>query len=333
MARILTVNDLIDDVRSMIDEENQDAVDDTSDILPSLNRAQDFAADIIARRYEEPLLTKETLTLSGSQSEYNIPEAAYQDRLEKVEILIGQDAYEVLRLDFRQISDYETSISVNTPRYYTVVGRKFRLVPKPTGTYNARIWYLREPDKLVKSQGRITNVDIASDFITVDAAGGDLTTESDNLGSYVNIVDGQTGIVKISRQIKRIVGSRIYFKSSPDRTTVLNRTIDTDFTSIPDPSDSTQTVTVNSDDYICNIEGTAVPFLRSPVTNFMIQYATAEMTRKLGGPASTEEQILQKFEDQVQKTWVGREQQLRVKKRSKNWDRTRRRWPFSGGNQ
>jgi len=62
------------------------------------------------------------------------------------------------------------------------------------------------------------------------------------------------------------------------------------------------------------------------MTNFLVQYGVAELTRKLGGSADMEERVLEKFEEQIKHQWVGREQQLRIKKRSKHWPSNFRRF-------
>ena len=61
-----TTNDMLEQVRSLIDEDNTVSVTDP-DILNSLNRAQKFALNILARHYEEPLLEKFELTIQKRQ--------------------------------------------------------------------------------------------------------------------------------------------------------------------------------------------------------------------------------------------------------------------------
>ena len=166
-------------------------------------------------------------------------------------------------------------------------------------------------------QGRVTVINSSLNYIIVDEASGDLTTESDRLASYVNVIDGQTGEIKGSLQIQSIVDNKITFKAHPTRTSVFNRDIST----------SLQGIEIQQDDYICAIDGICVPYFGRPTSNFLIQYAVAEITRKLGGSAETEENILKKFEQQVERTWAGRQQELRVKKKSNVWGtNTRRYW-------
>lgn len=315
---LYTVQNLIDEVRAQLDEENRDSVSTESDILPTLNRAQDYAFDILSRKYEEPILTNTTLSLSANQSEYDIPENVFEDRIQKIEIRVpsgaGYNYREVRRISYRDITNYETGSNVSIPYYYSIYSRKMRIIPTPNGTYDARVWYLRNPEKLVLPQGRITVVNSVSNYVNVDSIGDLLTTESDNLGSYVNVIDGQTGEIKGSLQIQSLANNRITFRTVPNRASVLNRTI----------AASTSTVSAALDDYLAPIDGTCVPYYSRPISNFLIEYSVAEITRKLGGESDKEEKVLEKFEKQVERTWAGRETTLRIKKKSHIWA------PFSG---
>lgn len=328
MSRRITVQDLIDEVRSQLDEDNTESIDDTADILPALNRGQDYACNILARHYEEPMLTHTTVTAVGGQEEYDIPEDAFEDRLEKVEVQQTNRRIftELKQISYRDITNYESIGTVSTPNYYSIVGKKYRILPPSNGTYPFRIWYLKQPDSLVKPQGRITGIvnDDASygDYLTVDALGSDLTATSDDLNSYINITDGQTGLLKATFQIKQLdtTALRIRIKSSPTRSSVFNKTVDTDILTL------NSGLTITEDDIVSTVHGTGVPFFKRPVSNFLIQYAVAELQRKLGGDANLEEGVLQKFEEQVERSWAGRPSTIRVKKVSTNWQRPLRRY-------
>ena len=322
---LYTVDNLIQEVRSQIDESNTDSISTEDDILPALNRAQDYAFDILARKYQEPILAYTTLTINSTDIEYDIPEDVFEDRIQKLEIIIpasgAQASYrEIQRISYRDISNYESSSKSNTPYYYCIIGRKIRLVPGPTGTYNIRMWYLRNPETLVPPQGRLTVVNTASNYIVVDNAGALLTTEADQLGSYINIIDGQTGVLKGTFQVQVLSDNKVTLRSTPLRTTVLNRTVSGSLL------DADSQPIVALDDYIAPIQGTCVPYYGKPICNFLIQYAAAELVRKLGGAADQEEKILEKFEKQVEKNWAGRETQLRIKKKSSSWGNPINRW-------
>lgn len=324
MPRLLyTVQNLVDEVRAQVDEFNKDSVSTEQDILPTLNRAQDYAFDILARRYPEPILAYTTLQFSGGQYEYDIPENVFEDRVLKLETTLpsgqsGRANYiEIQRISYRDISAYESAAQSSFPLYYCIFSRKLRIVPQPTGEYSARMWYLRTPEKLVLPQGRITVINTTSNYVIVDSIGDSLTTESDQLGSYVNVVDGQTGEIKGTLQIQSISDNKVAFRAVPSRTSVLNRTV----------TGSLSSITMSQDDYLAAIEGSCVPYYGRPISNFLIQYACAEIVRKLGGQADTEEKILEKFEKQIESTWSVREISKRVKKKSNNWGvPTRRYW-------
>lgn len=316
---LYTVSNLVAEVRSLLDEENVDAIDTEADILPALNRGQAFAFDILARKYPEPILSISTLDLLSGVADYDMPETIFEDRVLKLEVSTpGGTQREVQRISFRDISGFETSTQTSVPYYYCIIGRTIRVVPTPTGTYDVRLWSLRNAEKLVLPQGRITVVNTSANYVIVDETGSGLTTESDQLGSYVNVVDGQTGVIKKTLQIQSIDDSKITFRSVPQRSEVLNRAISGSYSS----SD------VGQDDYLCAIDGICVPYFGQPTSNFLIQFAVAELTRRLGGEASTEEQILDKFEKQVERTWVGREKKMRIQKRSQSWGVPTRRYSW-----
>jgi hypothetical protein len=303
----------VDETISLLDEQNQDSVNTVTDILPALNRASQFAFDILARVYPEPLLRYQTLVLESGINEYDIPEDIFEDRVLKIEASLpqglGATYTEIKRISYRDISNYETVGNVSIPQYYCIIGRKIRFVGTPDGSYSCRLWAVRNPEKLMLPQGRVTLINSPSNYLIIDETGSSLTTESDKLGSYVNLIDGQTGEIKSTMQIQQLTDNRVTFRTVPTRATVLNRTIEADL----------DLVEVAQDDYLSPIDGTCVPYFGSPTNNFLIQFAVAEITRKLGGPADTEENILKKFEQQVERTWAGREISLRVKKKSDHW--------------
>jgi len=322
MANLLyTVQNIIDEVRSLIDEQNRDSVDTDTDILPALNRGQDYAFDILARKYQEPILAYTTLDVNGTDQEYSIPENVFEDRIQKIEVAVpsgnGKSTYrEVQRISYRDISNYETTSNSSAPDYYCIIGRKIRFIPAPSGTYDMRMWYLRNPEKLKTPQGRITVVNTTSNYVVVDSAGDSLTTEADQLGSYVNLIDGQTGEIKGTMQVQVLSENKVTFRSTPTRSTVLNRTV----------SGSLTGTGIAVDDYLSPIDGTCVPYYGKPISNFLIQFASAEIVRKLGGSADMEERILEKFEKQVERTWAGREIQTRIRKKSGIWGTPINRW-------
>ena len=315
MPRLRTVDDCLSDVQSMIDETNKSTVDPVRDILPSLNRAQVFAFDMLSKHYVDPLLFHIDQHIDYNTNEIDLPENVFEDRVMKIEFANAGYYYECKRLSYRDATYYEVPTTVPVPAYYTIYGRRIRFLPPPDGSFTYRMWCVREPENLVLQQGRIGKVSpegIINPWVVVDSIGSDLTTHTNDLDCYVNIIDGETGIIKQSLQIDNFVDSpipTIYFRTTPTRTTVLNRTI----TGVLD------TTLVQPDDYICVVQGSCVPLLTFPVYNFLVQYAANEMNRKLKNESQTDAMLFKQFEDQVKNTWAGREMELRVKMKSKHW--------------
>lgn len=321
MAAPKTVTDLISELRSLTDEANEIAIDDTRDILPAFNRAQQYARNILARRYPDPVLGYSTLVLNSTDQEYDLPEGIFEDRIEKIEIAGQLGVFvECKRISFMDVTEYEQTMADPQPYYYTIIGRKIRFIPKPLGTYNARVWYIKDPDNLVKDQGRIYLVNTVSNYIRVDSVGTDLTTDVDALNSYVNLVNGQTGEIKASLQVQNIDGDKITFKTVPSRTTVFNQDILAGLAALP------TAVTIEKDDYICTIYGTCILYFGDALSNFIIQYAAFQVQQKLGTATGTEQQLVDKFEKQLERQWSGRETTLRIHKSNRIWNMPYRRW-------
>lgn len=323
MARKLyTVKELADSVRSRIDELNRDTIDDARDILPALNRALEYAVDIYARQYPDPYITSSTIPLVQGTTDYALPEDAYEDRVVKVDLLYsGTFTYQdLIRISYRDIANYETGTNTTEPYYYAVVGRNVKVVPTPSGDSSLRIWYVKNPDELVLPQGRITVVKPSLNYIIVDNVGTDISTESDELANYINIVNARTGEIRGTFQVASVDDGRIYIRTNPtgERTEVLGRPLSTSLADLG----------IKPDDYVCLAAGTCVPYLASPTSNFLIQFAVAELSRQLGLNSAEEEQVLEKFEKQVKTTWSGREPTARIKKRSVAFGTTARAWPL-----
>ncbi len=317
--RLSDVTDLVSEIRNQLDELNVDAVSTQDRILPTLNRGLDYSYDLLSRRYPDPYLANTMIPLVSGTQEYDLPEDCFEDRILRVEIRISNAYQEVRRVSFYDSWQLEVPSAVAIPSFYCMVGRRIRLLPSPTGTYPMRIWYVQEPEQLVLPQGRITVVNQPGNYVIVDQAGDDLSTEADTLESYVNLIDAQTGKVKWTGQIAVLDGAQVTFRTSPLRTDVLNRTVSG---TLPLSSEDP---TVAIDDSICAIQGTCVP-PSGALRNFLVEFSVAEILRSLGRETATEEQILLKFERQIDKYDAGRENTMRVQRRSNAYGRPARRW-------
>lgn len=315
MARSRTTKDLVQDVRSLLDEDNTAAVDDLRDIVPALNRGLNKAYSVLARHYPDPLLTYTTVVPENGEAEYEIPEDAFEDRVEKIESVTNNLYFPIKRVDFRDLTNFETSGTANSPMVWATLGRHYRVAPKPTGTYQFRVWYLKEPPNLGVEQGRITLVNKDANYVVVDLPGELLESAIDSNNAYVSIVDKETGLIKSSHQIQNIIGNRLKFSSAPTKSKVYNESV---------ASEIAETVEV--DDYVCLVGQSCISPLRNPLANYIIQFAVAELTRKLGGEADMEQRVLKEMERDVEKQWAGRETTLKVKSSSKHWASRLGRW-------
>ncbi len=334
MGQLILVDDLVNETRAMLDEHNSISVSDESDILPALNRAQRYATNILTRHYEPPMLKHITMTPVSGQAEYPIPSDCLEERLEKVEVKINQLYYPVTRISYRDLTEYETATSVAAPYYYAMVGRNMKLVPKPSGAYSFRLWYLQEPLKLVKSQGRIQSMVAGDMTVILDAIGDDLSTDVDTLESFVNVIDAETGQRKATLQIRNISGNQVRFKTTPSVSTVQTFTVDTSMTTLSvntDTDNDGSDVSIEVGDYLSSVSGTCIPFFKNPFSNFLVQYAVAEIRRKLGGDVESEMLALRGLEEQVQRSWVGRENSLRIHRSNTKWNSSGRRYLIQRG--
>lgn len=304
-----TVADLIDQTRTQLDESDTTNISDTH-IIQALNRAQRKAANITARKYDSLFWETTQITTVAGQREYDIPSKAYGKRVEKVEIIDSQVAWEVRRIDNHKRTPYINTSQTQRPYYYTLTKNKIELYPTPGSGVTVEIHYNEQPRTLVKPQGRITNVGVTS--VIVDSLGADISTSVTGFSSYINFVDYTTGDSKGYAQIASIntTTREITIKTSGlTRSTVLGNTVGTSL-----PAD------LAADDYICLITGTCVPELPEAYSDYLIQYAVVELRRRLGETIQEELVQLKDLETELEKMWVGRETATRIRKSSAHWD-------------
>lgn len=310
MARSRTTKDLVQDVRSLLDEDNTAALSDLRDIVPALNRGLNKAYSVLARHYPEPLLTSITVPIEVGKTTYEIPEDAFEDRVEKIEIIQQNSYYPIKQVAFRDLAPYETSGATNIPAVWASIGRTYQIAPATTTASSARVWYLKEPPSLGVEQGRITLINKQENYLVLDQAGESLSSSIDENTSFVSIIDKDTGVVKSSHQISNIIGNRLVLATSPNpnKTKVYGETIS-----------GVIAEAAEVDDYICFAGQSCISPLRNPLANYVTQFAVAELVRKLGGEADMEQRVLKDMEKDVERQWAGRESTIRVKANSLYW--------------
>jgi len=311
---MITVTQLISDIRSVLDEVNKSRIDDKTDIIPALNRAQSHAASVMSRHYEQPLLATVQISTVSGQREYPIPRDSLEDRLEKVEVANNGLYYEVQAISYRNATYLETTSSSSIPTNYAIIGKNFRIYPAAS-SYPMRLWYLKAPLPLAQQYGQVTKV--GTDFIVMDQVGSLV------VGDYVNTIDQRTGELIGQLQVKRINGKRVEFRATPDRATVNQVPVST-LTALTTPTISTQEI-LEQDDFLCPTGTSCIPFMTAPMSNYYISYAEGEIRRKTGEESQLQDAATKMLEKDVERSWVGRESTFIVKQKNRHWETPRRR--------
>lgn len=313
------VSELIESVRDGLDEFNEDQIKPEK-ILKALNRAKRQAISVISRKYEDAFLAYTLYTATAEEQEVDIPKQCFAAKIERIEYIVGGKPSPMRRISFRKGTSLEARQSVGSGVYaWCQVGNKIKVFNKLTSGQQLRIWYTRQTEPLVLEQGRLTLIDQSSNKINVHSIGEDLTSESEGLDNYVNIVDGQTGEVKVSLQISYIDGNSIYFKSVPDRLSVMNKDISA---AIPDD--------VQLDDYICVSRGSCVSEVYEAFVDYLVEYAVVLIKRSIGEDGETDYIALEELKKDLELVWSGRESTMTVTRKSRRWNSAIRRYTGRG---
>ena len=101
----LIVNDIIDMTRFQLDESSTIAVSD-AEITRVLNRGQRKAANIFARKNDSLFWTSADTTTTSGQRNYTLPDEAYGERIEMVEVLVGGIPRKLTRISRAKASPF-----------------------------------------------------------------------------------------------------------------------------------------------------------------------------------------------------------------------------------
>ena len=307
----LFASDLITRVREKSDESNTESVSD-SFILRSLNEGQRTLVRVVARQYDEIFIDYTDLTTDGTAF-LTIPEAAYDRRVEFIEVNDGNYWNRLQKVKPGRVTSYRTSTQAQRPGAYSTKQNKIQLLPTPASGLTMRVWYTKRPGSLVKSYGRVVDYSTANGTITLDNLSSDVSTDVDSLAAFINVIDGTTGLVKGSYQVASAASNVVTIKSSGlDRSTVAGLTISTSLTT-----------DIEKDDYICSISGTCVLELLADYSDYLIQYAVVDVRRSLREDTSSDYAHLKDLERELETIWAGREQQNRVAAKNPHWVSTR----------
>lgn len=273
-----TVEDLIQQVRDLIDEDNtSDLGDDV--ILRMLNRSQQEMVRILTKKYNSHYMRETIYTSSDFEADSSsqnrivkLSNQAFGFAVNMVDAKIGTSWFPVPRVPFSyNLAQDNASESNSLPTAYSTQGNDLYFYPKPSSSTQIRVRYQFRPAKLVKTQSRITSSSGA--VLTVDSVGSGISTSVDTLAGFINIIDHLTGEIKSTHQVSGYdsTAKTITIKTSGlDRSTVFGYTV----------SDSLPSTLAN-DDLVCLADGTCVPTFAHDLTNFLVDIAGFYTKRKL----------------------------------------------------
>lgn len=305
----MLASELIQDVRAGVDEDN---VNDLSDIkiVAALNRALQRLARLSVRHYPE--LLKRTVPDQTVTTEITLPVLAQAFHQTQVDVKYGI-VYRTLQYT-SQANTVGLEAPTTYPLFYSQQGNKLYLYPPSTGVV-ARVRYELKPPKLVKEQGRITNVDTENGYVYLESIDSSLTTSVSNMSAFFNIVDQFTGDIKGTFQAAAIdtQARKVTIKTTGlGRTSVYGYDVATE---LPD--------TISQDDYICPASGSCIPLYFREYTDYLIQYAINDIKRKFNTIVETDIFALRDIEDDVKLMWSQRPYGARVRANNPAWNNSR----------
>ena len=311
----MLVDDMVLAVRAQADEANTEDITNAK-ILMYLNKAQQRLVHLANRKYS-PMFMRE-LELTGADFESGrsavTTSNAFAYTVNMVEAIYNGASFKIQPAEVSQMVTYTRRTGAIIPSYYAIQGNRLLLYPSVANASTIRVRYQIRPPQLVMSQGRITNIDdAATGTLFLDELGSELSTGVDSLRAFVNIVDGQTGLVKCTNQIAELdtdAESLTIKTTALDRSTVYGQTV----------SDAIAS-DVALDDYITPANGTCIPTLVRDYTDFLIQFAVLEVKRSMGETDATQSDYaaLKEMEEDVQLMWSGRPSSMRVSGPSLHW--------------
>lgn len=326
MSRVPDTSALITEIREQSNEKNQAAISDEG-IVRVINRGLRFVVSELARRWDEPLVVRAIYT----NQDYDpvkgllLPEDIFENRVTYVQMDTPSTPTPI---PFRSYTDVSALLSktVNTqvPQAVFQRGNALFFAPHLGSRYSTMVDYIRLPDSFVLPIGRINVVDTEHAAVILDGIQLDrISAASDQRLSYVNVIDGLTGVIKGTMQVARIDNNKVSFRVlNLTRTTVEGRPVTADFVEVdPQP-----------DDWLCGVEGTCIPQIGQFGVTYLVQYAVAEIDRALGDAAlQISNQISLRAEAAAEQQRAGRPNVLRVKNRSKVWGfaRSSSVWPYT----
>lgn len=302
---MLTVADLIQQVRDVTDEDNPEDVSNDF-IVRMLNRAQQDLISEITRKYNPQFMQEVFLTPanfeadgSGRKRVATLPPASFAFRINSVDAKIGDAWTPVRQVPFSHTLALDTSTGTSVPVIYSIQRNKIYVYPNVDSLVQIRIRYQLRPPKLVESQGRV--IAFTENTIDLEDYAGDLTSVNTELKNYLNVIDQFTGVVKATLKVSGVTGNVVSISTTVPtegqvRSSVFGNTISYEM-----PAD------IELDDYVTLASGTCVPYLSQDLTNYHVELAAFHTKRALGTVDVADFQERDRIIERISKLWAGRE--------------------------
>lgn len=300
------VEDLIQQVRDVTDEDNEEDVSPEF-IIRMLNRAQQDLVSEITRKYSPHFKSEVVLTSSDFSSDgtgkarvATLPPQAFAFRISSVDASISDAWLPVRQVPFNYTLALDSSTGSSLPTIYSIQRNKIYVYPGADAGVKVRIRYQMRPPKLVATEGRV--VKIIGNTISLDADVVNLTQEDTSLNNFINIIDASTGAIKATLQIQSVSGKDITIKNTGlTRDVVFGYPVSTSM-----PED------IALDDYVTHASGTCIPYLASDLTNYHVELAAFHVKRALGTVDTPDFQERDRVIERISKMWSGRENTMKI---------------------
>lgn len=314
MADVKNVFELVTEVRDQSDEKNIRTKSNLA-IVSLLGRGQTMAAAVLARTYPEPLLELgRRIELTAGVSDYDLFDDAFEDRVLYVTYSLAAGAAPVplARRGYRDVVGVTFASNVpGQPLVWVPHKRSLRVLPAPAGGV-LNVDYLRRPPKLVLPQGRVTAV--GADFVVVEPiedCDGGVSADSDQLSSFVSLIDWATGETRGSLQVQSVTSDKYVFRATPQRDSVRGVSI-AGAATLGD-------LGVEVDDYLCLAEGSCVSFFQDTMANYLVAYGTAALRLSLDAQNQLEAAVEAECRSVLASQETGREPADRVQAGTPTW--------------
>lgn len=174
--RTYTLTELLAIIRRRADMENSQFVSD-AEITDYINASTAELDDLLTQNFQDYRLTSRIISLSGTQSFYNLPEDFF--KLRGVDCDVNDNfsqPYTLSPFEFAERNQYNLlpvaagALGALMDMRYRVVGDSIQLIPTPQSSLYLRLWYYQATKKLSNTTRTFTTSDVSTSADTITYA-------------------------------------------------------------------------------------------------------------------------------------------------------------------